>query len=228
MVEMIDVIIVSNACDNEKKKLTQNAVYTVRKSACRVRNVVVIEQKKGIKFESAETLNYNFDFNYNRCLNFGIDHCINSFDSKLLALCNNDLVFHTGWVGEIIKSMNENNCGSASPYFKKLHSEIFPNLNGDKIGYSVRSILCGWCIVVTRKTIEAIGRLCEDVSFWYSDNIYAEQIRCKNIKHVLSLKSRVDHLESRTLFGSSRLNEYTNGQLKAYKEAVKKIRLKNK
>jgi len=223
----MDLIIVSNAHDDTKRRLTQDAINSARNSDRQVKQIVIIEQQRYIKYISAITLNYRFEFNYNKCLNFGIEYLKNNSDDYYIALCNNDLIFHYKWVHEIIKSMKENNCGSASPYFKNLHSELYPEINKDEIGYDVRKFVLGWCIVLNRDTLSKIGKICEGVKFWYSDNLYSEQIKLKKIKHVLSFKSRVDHIESQTLFGNKKIKEYTGGQVYLYREAVRKLRKEN-
>lgn len=216
----MDIVIVSNALDSSKQRLTEQAVYSVKNSDSAVHRIIVVEQQRNKQYKEATlTLNYNFEFNYNKCLNLGIEHCI---DNRI-ALCNNDLIFHKGWASEIIKCMIENKCGSASPYCKAVHDPMY-KVKENKIGYAVRQKICGWCIVIDKESRKKIGKLSEDVQFWYSDNIYAEQIKLEGIRHVLSYHSRVDHLESQTLFGNVNLRKYTSDQLSLYRIAKRKLR----
>jgi GT2 family glycosyltransferase len=66
-------------------------------------------------------------------------------------------------------------------------------------GYAIESLLTGWCIFALRDTIEKINRLNEDYDFWYSDNVYADQLKKAGIRHGLFCNIRVDHLTSATL-----------------------------
>ena len=66
-------------------------------------------------------------------------------------------------------------------------------------GYDISSILTGWCIFMDRYCHETIGALDESVSFWYSDNLYALQLKAAGIRHGLFCNVQVDHITSRTL-----------------------------
>jgi GT2 family glycosyltransferase len=91
-------------------------------------------------------------------------------------------------------------------------------------GYIVGVHICGWCICIDRNVISEIGGLNEDVEFWYSDNIYGEQIRRAGIKHALVCNSFVEH----TCYGSNTLKsmpraaqyDYTVKQLTSYNKAL--------
>ena len=72
---------------------------------------------------------------------------------------------------------------------------------GLKVGYEVgiKGQLLGWCIIMDRVVMEKIGEFDCPVNFWYSDNVYAEQLKAAGIKHALVGNSRVRHFTSRSL-----------------------------
>ena len=47
--------------------------------------------------------------------------------------------------------------------------------------------------------LDKIGKLDETVSFWFSDNLYALQLKAEGIKHGLFTNVQVDHIGSQTL-----------------------------
>ena len=66
-------------------------------------------------------------------------------------------------------------------------------------GYDIEQQLTGWCLFVDRYCIEQIGKLDESVSFWYSDDLYACQLKAAGIRHGLFCNVQVDHITSATL-----------------------------
>jgi hypothetical protein len=132
-------------------------------------------------------------------------------------LANNDLIFHKGWsqIGEL---MQLNNFHSAS-VLSQSHNGFEV---GDYVyeGYTIGKHLTGWCIFVDKYCIEQIGRLDESVNFWYSDDLYACQIKAEGIRHGLFCNCQVDHITSRTLVKQSSNVQriYQNGQLTKFKQ----------
>jgi hypothetical protein len=74
----------------------------------------------------------------------------------------------------------------------------FPEARDYYEGYGVGYELAGWCIVARREIFEIID-LSDRVDFWFSDNIYADELQKHNLKHLLVKNSRVDHTVSKTL-----------------------------
>lgn len=186
--------------------MTQNAIRTaVKNSGMSVGMIAVVEQcllarnffakdskllttkqkEKGVK---GKTLYYKTEFNYNWCLNLGFSVCT----SRYTAFCNNDLLFESGWAKNAVEAMQKGGYLSASPtprhIFKGVHE-----------GYKIGKQLLGWCIITDREVFERIGRFDEAVTFWYSDDVYADQLKRAGIKHILVGNSRVKHLGSVTL-----------------------------
>lgn len=195
----VDVIMLSLSKDEKIHNMTQNAINTLHSSENKHKfNVILLESIKDQKVEySGCTVMYpDFEFNYNKFMNFGLSRC----NSKYVALCNNDLIFHKNWFSEIYKHKDIadsfspwNNSGNCwHPEYKKTYEEEF--LPGYEIGFHIS----GWCIVAKRKIFDTI-ELDERVSFWYSDKVYSDALQRKDIPHILVLNSYVDHLESVTL-----------------------------
>lgn len=211
-----DFIIVSNSLTPEFFQITKNCIDSIYDTAnIYMPNVIVVEQNKEVKHDRAITVHYDFDFNYNKCLNLGLKHSA----SKYKALCNNDLIFQENWCQDILVGFNMG-FGSLSPYCLNSHKKKFPVGSHIMTGSRVEYELAGWCIFVTDETINKIGKLDEGVVFWYSDNIYAEQISVREIKHGLVCSSFVTHIESQTLsrIHGVKKKELTTAQRKNFYE----------
>ncbi len=190
MNDSIDIVIVTNSKIGYIWSMTRNAIRTARQNAgMKIGKVVVVEECLTARPQSdTKMLYYDFEFNYNKCLNLGFSVC----QSKYVAFCNNDLYFETNWAKNAIKAMQSHGYLSVSPSPKHQHSGIVP-------GYKVGKQLLGWCIIVDRVVMEMIGGFDDPVNFWYSDNVYAEQLKAAGIKHALVGSSRVRHLTSMSL-----------------------------
>jgi len=206
---MIDVIFVADTTNLVHQSMTQTAIKSCRAAEKRMKmNFIVVDGNQNTRgFWNAKTVTYDFEFNYNKCLNVGIQQG----KSEYIALCNNDLLFYKSWAKNIIDAMKKGYM-SASPYDRATR------LTGYREGYGIAKELKGWCIVIRRDLLDIIGPLETPVTFWFSDNVYAEQLKKHNIKHILCYDSRVFHLKSKTLASSQRKKEYTTGQGKAFRE----------
>jgi len=205
----IDIIIISYAKTSVQRALTENCIKTLNDNQHNY-TVYVMEQMKDIKYANAVTINYEFDFNYNKCVNY----CVENFcTSDYICFCNNDLVFMSGWATEILKYVPSQFL-SASPRCDIYHKDAQENIVGTKIA----TIIAGWCIFCHRSLFDKIGRIDDRVSFWYSDNVYGKQLEAVGLEHILVHKSEVTHLGSQTLRDISRFKRWmmTKRQLKIY------------
>jgi len=205
----VDIIILSKGDTEELKKMTQQTIDSCHASEKDIEfNIVVFEQIHGVKYENCTTVNYIEDFHYNRLMNRGIAMSKNPY----VCLCNNDLLFQKGWAEKCIKS----GYLSCSPnHTTHLQESI---REGYEISYNGE--VKGWCIFIDRKLFDIIGKIDESVMFWYSDNVYADQLKKHNVKHALIRHATVLHLESKTLnlLDEKTKHEYTSGQFKLYKK----------
>lgn len=206
----VDVIILSNGKTPELRKTTQDSIDTCHASEKEHKfNIIVYEQVPFIKYKKADTIHYVHPFHYNKLMNRGIEETKNEW----VVLANNDLIFHEGWLTKCLESGLENDYLSMSPNDK-------PNTQGIEEGYEIgiEGQVKGWCILTNRKLYEIIGKIDESVSFWYSDNVYADQLKEKGIKHGLIKEAYVQHLDGQTLktCTENERQEYCDNQKKIY------------
>ena len=193
-IKEIDVVVPCNTMNDELKKMTLQFISNLKHSDDKIKfNIFILEQQKKVNYSGVTTLHYDFEFNYNKVMNYGYSFT----KSKYVCFCNNDVNFSYNWATEIIKEMKQNNVLSASPF-----NPIILKNTGEKIkyGYEVRKEMLGWCIVADRSVMNTIGGLSECVNFWQSEVVYADQLKQAGIKHALIYPSVVFHYDtSRTL-----------------------------
>ena len=153
------------------------------------------------------TIRPDSTFNFHRYLNCGIA----AQRADYYLLCNNDLLFHAGWLRELLDAVKVAGLGSACPMSPGLESQELLRQNCRakfKVGYQVAREVSGWCLLVSADTLRQIGPLDELFDFYFADYDYALELRRRNIKHALVFDSRVSHLEdkkqSKTLVPSSK------------------------
>lgn len=211
----IGFAIVSNG-DGELKDVTELCIKSIYQTVDNPK--IVVSEKQNVVY-IAKMIKQLDEFNYNRELN----RCIELLDTDVYVLCNNDIVFTSGWLGDILEAFKRG-YGSASPLCRILHrNKLFQDRFIE--GYQIRYHIAGWCLCLTRDTYQRIGRLNEDVKFWFSDNVYADQLKTAGIKHCLCTCSVVNHIESATLnkLNQDKYYELTIGQINEYKRATGQI-----
>jgi hypothetical protein len=209
---MYDLIIVTQSSPG-LIEMTEQCITSARKD-CDL-NVIIVETGQPYKYKADKLIEYNGEFNYNRALNLGLKYAKN----KIQILANNDLIFREGWskIGEIMKV---NGYLSASALSNDQRQLWFKRGNYAYEGYNIGYQLAGWCIFTDKELWNHIGKLDETHQFWFSDNVYAEQLKKANIKHALICSVVVDHLGSQTLRKQSRdvQRTYTYAQGRAVRE----------
>lgn len=191
----LSIVIASYAKSSYHQQLTVKAIASAQR--CGISDIVVVETMPDVSFAGVKTIAYpqGQRFCYNRALNIGIKECKN----KYIALCNNDLIFHSGFE-KMGQYMALNGIFSASPYTNKAHSRLYKKGNHAYYGYRIGFELAGWCIVIDSEILQRIGgKIDETYDFWFSDNAYADQIKKAGIKHALLGNVVIDHVESATL-----------------------------
>lgn len=216
-----DLIIVTKSSTKKLIEVTQNCINSARADKAKV-NIIIVETSGCIvKYDKVDqVIKYEGDFNYNRALNLGLKYAIG--DVHILA--NNDIIFMPGW-SKIGDYMQVNGFDSASALSEDYRQLKFRR--GDWIyeGYEIGTYVTGWCIFCTRKCIETIGKLDESFDFWYSDNVYADQLIKAKIKHGLFCNVHVNHITSQTLktISPNWRKKYTYEPVVKY-QILKKIR----
>lgn len=187
-----DLIIVSKSISQELTNITTNCINSARQD-CDL-NVIIVETG-GIKVNyDANIIYYQGEFNYNRALNLGLLYA----KGDIHILANNDLIFHKGW-SKIGDQMRDYGFDSGSALSNDLRQRAFKHEECIYEGFNIGVHLTGWCLFVTKECIAKIGTLDESFEFWYSDNIYADQLKAYGLRHGLFCNIRVDHLGSKTL-----------------------------
>lgn len=189
----VDVCIISYAKTHELKQVTEKGIESLLQSEESIKfNIFVMESNCDVDYSNypnTRTFYSHKPFNYNEYLNKAREQG----NSKYIALCNSDLTYEKNWASNIIQLMTlKPEIMSASPFCPQTQQK-YEWSNDVYFGYEVRKHLAGWCIFQQRKIYDIIGKLNEDVEFWYSDNIYAEQLKSKGLLHVLVTKSIVNH-----------------------------------
>lgn len=218
---MYDLIIVTQSSPG-LIEMTEQCIHSARKD-CKL-NVIIVETGQPYKYRANKIIEYNGQFNYNRALNLGLKHAKNEYQ----ILANNDLIFRPGWskIGDIMRA---NNYLSACALSNDDRQIFFKRGNVAYEGYNIGYQLAGWCIFTDKNLWKIIGKLDETHQFWFSDNVYAEQLKKANVKHALICSVTVDHLGSQTLRTKSRdiQRSLTYAQGKATRE-FKRIKDGNK
>lgn len=158
--------------------------------------ILLIESNKDASYNYTDCVTVIkpcISFNFHKYLNIGIRNS----EAEYIALCNNDLLFDRYWLVEILKIKQKNpRFLSFSPidyqYFGT-PEEHFPSNVGYYEGYTIRTLLPGWCIVVARSVFDRIGYLDEQFDFYYADNDYSMTLRKYNIPHAMIPRSHVRH-----------------------------------
>lgn len=218
-----DLIIVACSKSQELVNITQRCIDSCLEDGADM-NVILVETngKRCLAYRDVDyNLLYEGDFNYNRALNLGLTKATE--DIHILA--NNDIVFESGW-SKIGQQMKDNGYLSASALSEDIRQRHCRR--GDWIyeGYTVGTHVTGWCLFVDRECIKKIGKLNETFEFWYSDNIYADQLMQAKIKHGLFCNIFVNHVTSVTLktLSPQMIRRFSIGNLGKYKALSKTLR----
>lgn len=226
----VDMVILSWAKDMDLLEVTENCIWSCLGSEDPKEvefHFYIIESNPEIHYDFpfTETIHPNTEFGYNKFMNIGIS----KGNSEYVCLCNNDLTFEKNWASNIIRTMESHpHILSSSPWCPQTQKDNSSHLGKIYLGHRVRVELAGWCIFQQRKIYEKIEKLNEGVNFWYSDNIYADQLLKHNISHALIPNSVVNHHEyslgktGNTLDEKTK-NEYMQGQLENYLKARKEL-----
>lgn len=220
--EYMDIVIVSCGKNETLRTLTQNTINSCINSGDNFK-FYVIETCLNFSYKYATTINYKREvFNYNHCLNVAFRYCKN----KYIAFCNNDLLFEKNWAKNMLHVFKAHNYLSLSPYEPRIHKGRHGAAGNHLIeGHQIATHITGWCICVDRDIFKKIKQFNESVDFWYSDNIYGDQLKKHNIKHALVCNSIVRHLESQTLKRETHpmRHRLTTAQTAKYFNAKKKL-----
>lgn len=211
-----DLIIIAKSSTKALIDITQNCINSARADDADL-NIIIMETEAVVPYERvSQTIFYDGDFNYNKALNLGLKYAI----GNVHILANNDIIFHPGW-SIMGYQMIENSYDSASALSADRRQSGFQRGNYVYDGYSIGKHLTGWCIFITSEAYSKIGKLDESFEFWYSDDIYADQLRAAGLRHGLFCNVQVDHITSCTLstLTPNLQRRYSVAATKKYKSA---------
>jgi GR25 family glycosyltransferase involved in LPS biosynthesis/glycosyltransferase involved in cell wall biosynthesis len=170
---------------NDQNKSPKGTLDRCLKSIDYPCEIIIVEGSK--KKHKHKTLKQVQPFNYNACLNSGIQ----AAKTPYIALCNNDIEFSKGAIAKIITTMQERGILSASPCGSESETAA--------IGYGIGQELKGWCIFINREVINRCGMLPTKYEFWGADNAYADLLMLNKIHHHRIGGAVVHHFGSETL-----------------------------
>lgn len=186
---LVDVVFLSRSTDASMREMTQNAIDTCIAGANQLPvNIIVIEQSPNVSYNNATTMFHNADFNYNAFANLGS----RNGKADWVMIANNDLVFHHGWLHELLSAGND----VVSPHERRdpRQSDITRDTQGTTNGKH----FSGWCFMIRRKLWEDIGGFDEEFPFWFADDSVIEQVVSRGVMPMVVKRALVDHLGSTT------------------------------
>lgn len=187
---IVDVVFISKALNTKDVAMAQKAIDTaIAGAAPHSLNIVVLEQTPGVTYKNAKTIHKPDNFNYNSFANYGAG----LFKSEWILICNNDLVFHSGWLDELL-AVNHPLVSPHEPTDKR-QARLFRNEIGDVNGRHIS----GWCFMIKRSLWEKMGGFDDEVEFWCSDDVVIEQAKQLGVLPMVVKNSVVTHLGSQTL-----------------------------
>lgn len=211
---VVDVVFLSRGDTPERKKMTEDAISScISGAGDNIVNCIVIEQAAGVKYKNAISIYPGGDFRYNAFANIGAK----SGRAEYIVFANNDLIFHDGWLSELLSSKAD----VASPKCPNNNRQA----NASTLsGYANGVNFSGWCFMMKRSLWDKIGGLDEDFKYWCADDSVIEQVKKQGITPRLVPTAIVTHLTSKT--GSVALpDDLTWGQVVLFekKYGIKKF-----
>lgn len=187
----VAMIVISDGKTNDLREMTQNCINSALINSNDGNIDVIVFEKTQFKYKNAITIHYDdTEFNYNKIANQAIK-MYPGYERYLI--CNNDLVFHGGWLKPMIDCKMPV-VSSLDPTLKKQMS-----LKTDQIGYTNKVHFSSWCFMIDKNTWNAISGFDEDFGFWYADDSFLEQLKKTGVPACIAVNSKVTHLRSQTL-----------------------------
>lgn len=235
----VDIIILSWAKNDYLHETTKTGIDSLLNSDPGVIfHIYVVETNRDINYDEYNKL--EMDHTVTTCrkeLPFNYFKYSNSAmvlgNSEYLCICNNDLTYEKNWATNIINVMEHDpTIMSASPWCPQTQGDNKQFQDNTYLGYRVRVELAGWCIFQQRKLYDIIGIMNEDTDFWYGDDIYADELRMRDIKHGLVCNSVVNHHDGNlgktatNALDAAGITEFTTNQRLKYENALEKLKTK--
>lgn len=164
------------------------------------------------------------EFNYNRFLNIGLS---SSKGNDWILVINNDLSFDRVWLSEImLVHESRPDLRAFSPFEPDYHVRWYHDFDSDYLeGYTRGFHVSGWCLLMHRTVMAAMGRWDERFVYWCQDDDYAEFLRTSLIGNALVRKSIVRHLveSSVSLIPDSEREAHTGGMVSVFDDKWNRV-----
>ena len=218
----IDIVILSNTADINYYKMLKQCIMSIKSNKDINTHIIVVETNKNLKGKDLKLpidvlyIPDETEFNYNKFLNYGIQHCKHDF----ICISNNDVIYESNTLNGLVGCLDRYD--SVSPWDNNV-SWKYHSTRDTYEGYETTEHLTGWCIVTKRNTLEKIGgSFDERFAFWYQDDDYAELLKKNNLIHALVGDVSVYHLgqQSLKLFGN-KVSKMTHGLLDKFNQKWK-------
>ena len=191
-----DIVIVAKSATTALREMTERCLASLRASEpALLFEVIVVETQPGAAvYAGTQPVRPEPEpLNYNRYLNAGIAAC----QTDIVVCCNNDLIFHPGWLTAHLLAFATN------PQIGCLSSldpaQLSPGLSqGLYEGYLVNRELFQWCIAFRRSALRQLGPLDEQFQFYGADDALGWQMQRLGVRHALNPASSVTHLARQT------------------------------
>jgi GT2 family glycosyltransferase len=198
----IDIIIISNAKNEEFLNITNQTIQTLLLSEnpdeIQFHPIIVEsnDETPDYNYPNAVTIRPNSKFGYHKYLNIGVK----AGNSPYLGLANNDLIFHKGWASAILSEMDKNpKLESAGTWCDRFHpSRNISESPEVQFGYTNGIYITGWFIFLKRSLFDRMNGLDENFSFWYCDDDYGKTLESMDVKHALITQAKVTHITSQS------------------------------
>lgn len=216
----VDCVILTKTVDERFYKMTNDTIESLINSEPSIKfDIKLVESNYSSPFRynysNVETIKPIEQFNYNRFLNLGLEKCHNDW----IILSNNDVTYTTNWFTNLMSEHDKDpELLSMCPYEPNWHKQYYPIAVDVNYGYSSKTFITGWCIIINKKVVERIGKFDEQFAFWYQDDDYGRTIQKHNIKHAMIKSSVVYHLgsQSHILLSDEQKAELTFNQKKVF------------
>ena len=133
--------------------------------------------------------------------NEGIKLDKKTHDSRLVLFANNDIVFQSGWLGNMCAALARKPeygaVGPTSNYVAGIQS-IQYNMNG--VRYEETKLLIGFCLMLKKEVLNKIGLMDESFGLGGGDDLdYSIRIREAGYKMIIDRTTYIHHYGSKTI-----------------------------
>lgn len=195
----LSVIILSYAIDDDIYRMNCQCISSLLESDQweeEKLEILLIESRKDNPYKyvrNVEVIIPDESFNFHKFLNIGVKYS----KGKIIAFCNNDIIFQKSWYNEILKVKTNHPhflCFSPLDSDYPMMAELVSTGREYYIGWENKRHYAAWCMVWDRKIFDVIGDFDETFDFYSADDDELMTLRKYAIENVLVARSEVKHL----------------------------------